>query len=60
MTRVLEGLQKVFMVWVDYLIVWGHSQDELFANLSDVLDRLHDVGLFVVAHKCRFVEPTVT
>ena len=47
------------MVWVDDLIVWVHSQHELVVKLSDVLDRLHDVGLFVAAHKCRFFEPTV-
>ena len=47
------------MVWVDDLVVWDHSEDELIANLSDVLDRLHNVEVFVAAHKGRFFEPTV-
>eukprot|EP00903_Cladosiphon_okamuranus_P015275 g14116.t1 len=58
MTTLLEGLNC--MVWVDDVIYWGHSEDDLLDTLEQILDRLAGVGLFAAAHKCVFYDTSIT
>lgn len=59
MSKILEELEAVCIMWIDDLIIWGSSQGELVSNLAEVLDGLHGVGWFVAVRKCIFFEPTV-
>lgn len=57
MSKVLEGLEAVWMVSIDDFIIRDSSQGELVANLAEVVGRLPDIGLFLARHKCRCLEP---
>lgn len=58
-SKVLEELEAVCMVWIDDLIIWGSLQGELVSKLFEVLGRWHDVGLFAATQEFRVFEPTV-
>ena len=55
MAEILRGIYpERCMVWVDDLIIWGETQEEMVGNLDGVLARLQARGLYAAAHKCRF------
>ena len=57
MSEVLEGLaERVRLVWVDDVVIWGRDAAELVARLKAVLARLEGVGLFAAAHKAVFTD----
>lgn len=47
------------LVYLDSLIVFGHSLEKHEERLLGVLDRLEDVGLKVSLDKCQFYQPRV-
>ena len=55
MSEVLEGLvERVCLVWVDDVVIWGRDAAELVARLKEVLARLVGIGLFAAARKAVF------
>lgn len=42
------------MVWVDDLIVWEDTPEEIIDNLDGALERLQDRDIYVAARKRRF------
>ena len=55
MQEVLEGLiNKICLVWVDDVVIWGRSGSELVDRLETVLQRLLERGLHAAAHKAVF------
>ena len=53
MDRVLQGLEhKIALAYLDDIIVYGASVDEVLDNLSVVLGRIADSGVKLKAKKC--------
>lgn len=58
MTELLKGLNCT--VWVYDVIYWGCDDDDLLDTLDHVLELLERVGLFAAAHKCIFIDTSIT
>ena len=54
----LEALNCI--IWVDDVIYWGLDETDLLNMLNLILERLEEVGLYVAAHKCTFLETSIT
>ena len=53
MDRVLQGLEhKIALAYLDDIIVYGSSVDEVLSNLDVVLGRITDSGVKPKAKKC--------
>ena len=57
MTDVLHGLNC--LIWVDDIVYWGDTEEEMLNTLDLILERLESVGLFAAAHKCVFYTKSV-
>ena len=45
---------KICLVWVDDIVIWGKTPENILKRLLAILDRLLERGLFAVAHKAVF------
>ena len=58
MLAALHGLVgKICQVWVDDILVWGNSEEQLIANWKLVLDALALTGFKLNIHKTKFFRP---
>ena len=52
MGDVLEGyMDKICLVWVDDIVIWGKTPEIISKRLLAILDRLLERGLLAAAHK---------
>ena len=53
-TQVLQGLHDICEAYLDDLIVFGRTEEELIENLSKVFERLQHFNITLNPTKCRF------
>lgn len=49
-----ELIESICLVWVDDIVIWGNTAEQLISPLELVLARLEERGLFVAAHRAVF------
>lgn len=60
MEQVLEGLtMRTCAVYIDDIIVFAETKDELYARLSEVFTRLREANLTLKPKKCSFFQSSV-
>jgi len=60
MEKVLkEYLSKICLVYLDYVIVFGKSFEEMVENLNKVFQRIREVNLKINPEKCIFFSKNV-
>ncbi|CAB1109830.1 unnamed protein product [Ectocarpus sp. CCAP 1310/34] len=57
MNSILHDLNCI--VWVDDIVYWGETEEDLLNTLDLILARFEHHGLFVAAHKCTFYTTSV-
>ena len=60
MSIVLKDLLWVICLWyLDDIVIYANTQEELLDRLKTVLDRLRDVGLKVKPSKCALFKESI-
>ena len=55
MEKILSGLNdSICKVFIDDIIIWGNSEEELLKNLTTVLNRLQERNVRISLDKCVF------
>lgn len=57
--KILEGLRKV-QAYIDDILIWGRTAEELYANLLEVLKRLEHYNVKLNPDKCQWFVNKVT
>ena len=58
MESLLNGIPNV-LIYLDYILVTGHTKEQLFSNLHEVLLRFRQAGLRLKKQKCQFLVKSV-
>ncbi|GKT29852.1 Transposon Ty3-I Gag-Pol polyprotein [Aduncisulcus paluster] len=54
MSNLLEDLQEICRCYIDDIIIWGNTQEELQENTTKVLEKLREFRLKINPNKCKF------
>ena len=60
MTKVLQGLVfRQVLIYIDDLLVFGRTDEDLLRAMAAVFDRLRKHGIFLKHRKCELFTPSL-